>query len=569
MIGLKSFRYIIVWAQKIKAINLVFNPQFVHDWEEASAFWIHAQKFKGNKQKFLEIFDHLSKKINFSHRTGIDFDCAFVSKLPTKEILSETEYNHFLKDKTPLLVERFSHPDSFNHLGSSRHLLLGNIQVKGAGRNNLVSRTDYIHAWGGMFEIEAYYSYLASNYLDRQLPLGACPTFKIDRFNNDHFQILRSARGLRISQFSPHMNHEELKVFQSAIGDETFLHKMAFQFAYASFCNIYNYSMIAENMLIDGRVIDCESIYNAKSLEYFNFSLDICLKGPEGLKIKKEDLKNWGLLAKHFRGQQNSWLCNSSVHGPRFIFKKIEDIHRKLFPSSKISKDGSHLYWNYLQKMMKLQHGGTLSSSLISFLEGFSKLPCELGSTESLNLSFDWANVLNPIKEFLDPIKPFEVFFMSQEKHQTFLRVRFNILRPHTKHQLLNHYNIKPRIDMLQEASIFLHSKIKKKSIENASSLNHVINRLLVVAPFQLDQNNNVVWSPVKRSGLTLWIKSKLPNQKESELLFSWARLNHNDELIEEQGNFKLLPKHGEFILFEIQNKKNGFKYLTSSILVV
>lgn len=570
MIGLQSYRYIAVWIRKVRAKNIVFNPQYEDLWDKVVLHWNWALNFKGNKQNFEEVFNHLNAKPLTKKIPMLDKNISFQSYLPQKTILLQKNYKSFLKNKTLLLVEKFSHPDAIAHLGSSRHALLGNIQIKGVGRNMLVSRLDYVHSWGGMFEIEAYFSYLVSNFLDRQLPYGACATFKVDQLPSGSFQILRNANGYRVSQFSSQMDPREIQVLKKSIVDPLFhLKKNAYQFAYSTFCNIYNYSMIAENILLDGRVIDCESIYTPPSLSFFSFYLDLCIKGEKKPKINKENLNQWSYLEKVFSQKNNPWLCNSSVHGPMMALKKYEKIFSFIYPEINLHQRGCYFYWDYLNQLMILFTGKKIESKLMSFLQNFSLLSAEVGDFRGKSFIFNWKKQLSPLKNFLDQDKPFDVFFLSEEKHQLFLRIRFNIKRPPFTNQLLHKYNSKPRLDMLKEAALFMSQEKSTNAIKNSSALNHEINRSLFVVPSTLNKNGKIEIQIKRRRDLTPWLKNNFPGHSLNNLILSWTELTAEQELINKEGLIASLPNKGPVIINEVKNLKTGFCLLTKSTLII
>ncbi len=143
MIWLDRLRYVCTWIKKVPSKNLVFNPQYLEDFQRANAFWEHAASFKGNKQNFVQIFDYLTS-INYKKKwfkSIPDLNFSFLSVLPKKTILSPEEYEQFLSQNTSLFSERFQHYDSA-HLGSSRHVLLGSVQAKGIDLP-LIKRTVY------------------------------------------------------------------------------------------------------------------------------------------------------------------------------------------------------------------------------------------------------------------------------------------------------------------------------------------------------------------------------------------------------------------------------------------
>ena len=70
-----------------------------------------------------------------------------------------------------LPTERF-YSKPFLSLGSSRHVLLQDVQLKGVGRNNLCIDQDFYHSWGGLVMRDALKGYLSSLVANKKTKLG-------------------------------------------------------------------------------------------------------------------------------------------------------------------------------------------------------------------------------------------------------------------------------------------------------------------------------------------------------------------------------------------------------------
>jgi hypothetical protein len=575
MIWLDRLRYVCTWIKKVPSKTIVFNPQYSEEYEKALAYWNHAASFKGNKQNFVQIFEHLTTirhKKNKSLNSIPDLNFSFLSDLPKKTILSQKEYDDFLNNNTSLFSERFLHYDSA-HLGSSRHFLLGSVQVKGSGRNMLVSRVDYIHSWGGGQELEGIYSYLISNLLNLQLPSGACPTFKIDRLRTGTAQFLRLNSSLRIAQYSQFLSTQEkdsirlhLEEIHQTIDPECMLKKIAFQLSMSSMMNIYNYSMISENILLNGAVIDCESLYNGRNLNTYSFCLDLCIEGKRAKSINTKNLSNWDYLESMFGGEKDTRLCNSSVHGPDYILEKLQEVYEDLF-KCKLKKLKSE-YWDQQNQLNEKLFGINLPKEVVTFLKDFSQIPCEISHRGLKSFNFNWKKNLMVLKRWLDTERPFHVFFISKEKHQIFIRVCFNIKRKPFFDPLLTAFNSKNRLDMFQEAAIFSQELLKKDPIKNASSLNHEINRATFCIPFVMNNVGEIISSKQSMKDAFAVITKTTKLKQIKKLIIKYAYIDETGRYTESSCNAYELPKGINLIIFEIENENDQFKYLTRPLMV-
>lgn len=574
MILLDKRRYLCVWIKKIPSKNLIFNPQYSNHYQRALLIWEHAHKYPGNKQNFSEIFDYL-ENVDFKKvktKKLLPLNVSFKSCLPNDTILSIKEYEDFLEQNTSLFSEKFIHPDSA-HQGSSRHVLLGAVQVKGAGRNMLVSRVDYIHSWGGAIEFEGVYSYLISNYLNIQLPLGACPTFKVDRLAGGSVQFLRLNNSIRMAQYSPGLLaaekkaiKENLKSFFGTNSPKAMLKKIAFHFSMSSLFNIYNYSMISENILVNGTVIDCESLYNGTDLNTFSFYLDLCIEGERAQQIETNKLSSWKYLEEIFNGASDTKLCNSSVHGPEYVFTRLQEIYEDLFLVKLDSVKDE--YWRQLKELIIESTGKSFSDELIHFLRTFSDVPCEVSHREASLFTFNWKKRLKPLLKHLDPLKPLHVFFIAKEKHQLFIRIRFNIQKSSLTPTLLSAFNGKQRIDMHHLAAISLQENNILNSIDYASSLNYDINRAAFLLPFEISNSGAITTKIISYDDLKQQAKYLTKMQNISGLMISMAFIDTDGVYLVRKCSFKDIPKNITFIAFEISDNLTKFNYLTTPKLV-
>lgn len=67
-------------------------------------------------------------------------------------------------------IERFY---SGGNVGSGRHVRLGDVELKGAGRNVTATRPDWLHSWGGLSFEKAVLELVYARIIDAIAPLGA------------------------------------------------------------------------------------------------------------------------------------------------------------------------------------------------------------------------------------------------------------------------------------------------------------------------------------------------------------------------------------------------------------
>jgi hypothetical protein len=436
----------------------------------------------------------------------------------------------------------------------------------------LVSRVDYIHSWGGATQLEGIYSYLISNHLNLQLPRGASPTFRVDGLKKDQAQIFRTVDNLRIAQYSPSLIEREKRNIKTHLekkfgtkNPELMLKHICFQFAMMSFTNTYNYSMISENLLIDGSIIDCESIYNGQNLSSFNFCIDLCLNGERVQKIKTEKLKDWNYLSELFQGEQDTMLGNSSIHGMYFILGRLKDVYEDLF--NKVLPDPVLLYWSLMDEMMMASTGEALNQGIKKSIDQFSRLNCENTNRLHHNFSFNWKKGLTGIRKYLRPERAYSIFFLSQEKNKIYIRIAFHFKRPKMVNDLLEKYNSRNRLNMYFEASLLKKDIQSLGPIAAASDLNYEINRSTFVLPFYLDQLGKLKSNTIGLDDYKKDFLAKNPAAQEHELQLSYQLLE-NGYLKEYTTPFNLIPKKKTIIAFEVSSTRSTFKYLTNSQMV-
>ena len=216
------------------------------------------------------------------------------------------------------------------NLGSSRHALIYKMQLKGCGRNSLAHRMDYSHAWGGVEKNEAIYSYLMSFLLNDSLPLGALRVPYVfqyietqKKWGRDNICCtVREADSYRLAQVhSNAISENEKKVLLEHLqwkipGQSWETRKKALLFQYFSFffLNFHHNSMNSENALLDGSVIDCESIGQLGDLDKQAIVLDFYPKQSELLHFDEVKEMSDETLLRNLLSQENFSFYQSNLH---------------------------------------------------------------------------------------------------------------------------------------------------------------------------------------------------------------------------------------------------------------
>jgi hypothetical protein len=324
--------------------------------------------------------------------------------------------------------------------------------------------------------------------------------------------------------------------------------------------------MISENILLNGAVIDCESIYNGKNLKSYSFSIDLCLEGKRAKSINPANLSNWDYLEEIFNGEKDTRFCNSSVHGPAYILEKIQEVYEDLF-ECKLSNLTDE-YWANQNELSKNLTDNELPKDLVKYLRAFSQIPCEVSHRSTKTFYFNWKERLTGIKKWLEKENPFNVFFIAKENHQIFIRICFNIQRKPFNIPILARFNIRNRMDMYKEAAIFLQEPIRTNGIKTASNLNHEINRATFCLPLKMNDSGELILTKhnLSESSKHISIETKIKDLKQ--IILCYAYINETGAYIENESPINLLPRGTDLVVFEIKNKADQFKYLTKPFLV-
>lgn len=175
--------------------------------------------------------------------------------------------------KLALLTEKF-YGQPYISLGSSRHCLLKDAHLKGVGFNALAITDDFHHRWGGFIARDALKSILTDIIVQKRTKLGSAPILANFIYRNQTLGTikqclqLRDASSFRLAQVHPDfcsLNEKKLvkdylfKNFKTQNLQEI-LTKIIEHYIHSFSVGIYYRSPSFDNLLVDGRFIDCESI---------------------------------------------------------------------------------------------------------------------------------------------------------------------------------------------------------------------------------------------------------------------------------------------------------------------
>ena len=240
-----------------------------------------------------------------------------------------------------LPTERF-YSKPFLSLGSSRHVLLQDVQLKGVGRNNLCIDQDFYHSWGGLVMRDALKGYLSSLVANKKTKLGCLNILGL--FNYSEVPagsppltlVVRESNSFRLCQIdSSFLTDTDIKVVKTfltksfpGLAPQEMLEKILDHYIHAYSVGVVHRSPNKENLLIDGRWIDTESI---------DFKMDSSALYPF-VKIvvpcSDEDLpNNFGkTFAEVAQGEQGILFYDSWIHHLYFMCELTFETYQTLWP---------------------------------------------------------------------------------------------------------------------------------------------------------------------------------------------------------------------------------------------
>jgi hypothetical protein len=277
MNSLPFFFYILFPVRRADYKILVINLLSYHRLSRNAAFTNQIEKTVGDHNSsdylYLKIWNLKKKKINHFIK---EFDWENLKRLHLESISHNESFRtgpH--KNLIYLLTERFFWKTPTLNLGSSRHGLLYDYQIKGLGRNPLATRGDYHHSWGGVHLWQGLNAYIKSHLLAGLSPLGILQTTMVSIKNSDGHdfiradhttQIMREADSIRVTQvctqFEREAEKEEVaKLILSRTNTEKFddhFEKIIFHYVSLYLLGVKNTSVTKENITLEGKLIDYE-----------------------------------------------------------------------------------------------------------------------------------------------------------------------------------------------------------------------------------------------------------------------------------------------------------------------
>lgn len=214
--------------------------------------------------------------------------------------ISSADYNEFRGGaEIGLLTEKYIFP-ALNSGGAGRHVLLKNAQLKSIGRNVTCINEDYFHSWGGMVIRDALKAYVTAHYIDERCKLKSLKhlgmfTYKDKIKNVQCAVILRDAQTFRLSQLYPNTLSESEKVIVKnhlhqffGTDDPIMMIKTIMDNYIHGFSVGISYEAVSpDNLLIDGRWIDTESVNLKLDRSSHDTWLQITIAGTEDLQVEK------------------------------------------------------------------------------------------------------------------------------------------------------------------------------------------------------------------------------------------------------------------------------------------
>lgn len=252
-----------------------------------------------------------------------------------------------------LLTERNLYPATLN-LGSGRHCLLKDLQLKGIGRTALSLQDEYTHSWGGLQLRDALKSYMTSLFSQKLSLLGPLKILGVFIYQDLTEPLalqIREANTFRLSQLNPlYLTKNEVQVARAHL-ESVFpgkspveMMQIIFEHYLHAFRHGVKYKSVApDNLCLDGRWIDTESLDirpDGSSHEpWFSIkSNSLTSVSP----MKGDSCKNV------FSSIKDAQFCDSWIHQLHLMCQGTADIFGGLWKG--LDKEADHLFLSLLEK---------------------------------------------------------------------------------------------------------------------------------------------------------------------------------------------------------------------------
>lgn len=179
-----------------------------------------------------------------------------------------------------LMTEKFFWKWPTTNIGSGRHALLLDMQIKGIGRNPLAIRNDHAHSWGGHYLWQAMRGYIISTLYEGVTPLGILKTSYIAAKKKDLespqikssaiAMAIRESDALRVTQVMTSFNPRDrgsyaliLKNFLTKNRIKSLsehMEKIIFHYSALLLMGIRHTAVTRENVTLEGTLIDYEDM---------------------------------------------------------------------------------------------------------------------------------------------------------------------------------------------------------------------------------------------------------------------------------------------------------------------
>jgi hypothetical protein len=298
---LKSSRFAAILCEKLPTKTILYNPFLMSEVEKARDV---LRETKGQ----VSLTDLISRYRESMDRgqllSGSEEDWKeWLENLTMTPVFlprfhDEQEYDQFISSHQVILTEIFS-PTWGYLVGSSRGLLIGNVQMKGAGISLPPPGFKFIHG-SGIFSLGlALKSFIFSGLMDSTVPLGSNHAIAVQRapWGDSESPLgiyLREMKVPRIIQVGPELGDEGLSYVRSLIESELKVNSAG---KYLELYTAQLGSMVAlsgaanctpDNLLINGQFIDEESWFWPKDLGSKKFSFEFeCEPGNLDWKTAK------------------------------------------------------------------------------------------------------------------------------------------------------------------------------------------------------------------------------------------------------------------------------------------
>lgn len=219
-----------------------------------------------------------------------------------------------------LMAERFYWDHASFNLGSSRHILIHTLQLKGCGRNPMAIRPDFSHSWGGCYLWQNLKA-ICFNILYQDLfPMGIQKVAGVSIFLDEFIQedtktfelnsmLIREAKTYRLAQLMSGLDSNNIKSkreHQKHITDlldntsPSYLTNLYYQYGSMLALGFKNINITKENVTIDGSLIDYEDITYLGNEEFQDFEIKFYYEGKIDDKVLSDYLADCSIYTSPY-----------------------------------------------------------------------------------------------------------------------------------------------------------------------------------------------------------------------------------------------------------------------------